>query len=65
MRADSDKIEWLLANYTQSSIADATGVAQSKLSRISNGNIKIARLTLEVASKLTEYAEELEKERTY
>lgn len=56
MKADSKKIKWLLENETQYRIAKETGVAQSKISNLKNGKIKIGNLTFEVASKLTEYA---------
>lgn len=63
MYADSDKIKWLLENETQYRIAKDTGINQSILSRIVNGDRKIENLTLKVASKLTEYAEELQGEK--
>ncbi|MCB2845891.1 helix-turn-helix domain-containing protein, partial [Streptococcus dysgalactiae] len=49
----------LLANKTQLYVAERTGIAQSKISRIKNGNIKMKNITFEVASKLTELAEEI------
>ncbi|WP_159720496.1 XRE family transcriptional regulator [Streptococcus halichoeri] len=61
MKADSKKIEWLLDNATQYSIAKATGVTQSKLSSLKNGRIKLGNISLEVASKLTKYSEEIQK----
>ncbi|GET81346.1 hypothetical protein Javan172_0060 [Streptococcus phage Javan172] len=59
MKADEGKIKRLLANKTQLWVAERTGIAQSKISRIKNGNIKMKNITFEVASKLTELAEEM------
>lgn len=61
--ADSSKIEWLLENETQYRISKDTGVNQSILSRVVNGDRKIENLTLRVASELTAYAEKLQKEK--
>lgn len=61
MKADEKKIRKLLDSYTQVYIAENTGIAQSKISRIKSGNIKMKSITFEVASKLTEFAEEIEK----
>jgi transcriptional regulator with XRE-family HTH domain len=63
MKADSEKIKWLLDNFSQYEISRATGVAQPSLSNIKSGTRKIENLSLKVASKLTEYAEELEMKR--
>lgn len=63
MKADSKKIKWLLDNFSQYEISKATGVAQSSLSNTKLGTRKIENLSLKVASKLTEYAEELEMKR--
>ncbi|SQF14005.1 Uncharacterised protein [Streptococcus pyogenes] len=60
MKADEKKIKQLLANKTQLWVAERTGIAQSKISRIKNGNIKMKNITFEVASKLTELAEEID-----
>ena len=62
MKADNEKIEWLLQNATQSEISLATGVAQANLSNLVKGKRKIENLTLKVASQLTEYADEKMKE---
>ncbi|MFS1663466.1 XRE family transcriptional regulator [Streptococcus sp. zg-JUN1979] len=59
----------MLQNVTQYRIAKDTGVAQSKLSGIKKGlensedikAIKIGNLTLDVASRLTEYAKEVQE----
>lgn len=59
MKADEKKIKQLLENKTQVYIAEKTGIAQSKISRIKNGNIKMKNITFEIASKLTELAEEI------
>ena len=63
MKADSEKIKWLLDNFSQYEISRATGVAQPSLSNIKSGTRKIENLSLKVASKLTEYAEELKMEK--
>lgn len=59
MKADEKKIKQLLANKTQLWVAERTGIAQSKISRIKSGKIKMKNITFEVASKLTELAEEI------
>lgn len=61
MKADAKKIKWLLDNEKQKSIERETGIAQSKLSRIKSGDIKMKNITFEVASTLTEYAEKVLK----
>lgn len=63
MKADKEKIEWLLQNATQYRINKETGVPKITLSGIVNGKRKIENLTLKVASKLTDYAEKLQKNR--
>lgn len=65
MKANSKKIEWVLTAQTQYRIAKETGVAQSSISEIINGKRRISNLTLEQASKLTEYANELLNEKGY
>lgn len=60
MKVDTDKIEWLLKNETQYKISKDTGVAQVTLSGLISGKRKIENLTVKVASKLTEYAEEIQ-----
>lgn len=59
MKADSEKIEWLLDNVTQYRIAKETTVNQSVLSRIKSGERKIENLSFTVASELTEYADRI------
>lgn len=59
MKVDTDKIEWLFKNATQYNIAKNTGVAQATISNIINGKRELKNLTIEVGSKLTEYAEQL------
>lgn len=61
MKADSKKIKWLLENETQYKISKDTGIAQSKLSSLKNGKIKLGNISLEIASKLTKYSEEIQK----
>ncbi|KKF47480.1 hypothetical protein Javan629_0003 [Streptococcus phage Javan629] len=61
MKADEKKIRKLLDSHTQVYIAENTGIAQSKISRIKSGDIKMKSITFEVASKLTKFAEEIEK----
>ncbi len=63
MKADKEKIEWLLENETQYRISKETGVAQQTLSNLVIGKRKIENLTLKVASQLTNYAEKLQKNR--
>ena len=60
MKVDTDKIEWLLNNATQYNISKNTGVAQATISNIINGKRELKNLTIEVGSKLTEYAEQLQ-----
>ncbi len=60
MKADEKKIRQLLDKHTQVYIAENTGIAQSKISRIKSGDIKMKGITFEVASKLTKFAEEEE-----
>ncbi|MGT2958901.1 DNA-binding protein [Streptococcus bovimastitidis] len=60
MKVDTDKIDWLLKNETQYKITKDTGVAQVTLSGLISGKRKIENLTVKVASKLTEYAEEIQ-----
>lgn len=59
MKADEEKIKRLLENKAQLWVAERTGIAQSKISRIKSGKIKMKNITFEVASKLTELAEEI------
>ena len=62
MKVDTDKIEWLLKNATQYNISKNTGVAQATISNIINGKRELKNLTIEVGSKLTEYADQLQKQ---
>lgn len=62
MKVDTEKIEWLLKNATQYNISKNTGVAQATISNIVNGKRELKNLTIEVGSKLTEYAEQLQKQ---
>ena len=62
MRVDTEKIEWLLKNDTQYNISKNTGVAQATISNIINGKRELKNLTIEVGSKLTEYADQLQKQ---
>lgn len=61
MKVDTDKIKWLLENETQYKISKDTGVAQVTLSGLISGKRKLENLTVKVASKLTNYAEEIQK----
>lgn len=61
MKANSKDIEWLLENATQTLIAEKTGIAQSKISRLKNSNIKMKNLTFEVASNLTTFSKKLQE----
>ena len=62
MKVDTEKIEWLLKNATQYNISKNTGVAQATISNIVNGKRELKNLTIEVGSKLTEYADQLQKQ---
>ena len=63
MKVDTDKIEWLLSNVTQYRINKDTGVTLSILSRLVRGERKIENLTIKTGSALTEYAEQLQKQK--
>ena len=62
MKVDTEKIEWLLKNATQYNISKNTGVAQATISNIINGKRELKNSTIEVGSKLTEYADQLQKQ---
>lgn len=62
LKANNKDIEWLLENATQYQITKETGVAQATLSNLKHGRRQVKNLTLEVASKLTEYANRLQSE---
>lgn len=62
MKVDTEKIEWLLKNATQYNISKNTGVAQATISNIINGKRALKNLTIEVGSKLTKYADQLQKQ---
>lgn len=57
MIVDTDLIKKLLydSGKTQSLISKETGVSQSLISRLISGEKSIARLSVEVAAKLTVY----------
>lgn len=61
MKVDTDKIKWLLESETQYKISKDTGVAQVTLSGLISGKRKLENLTVKVASKLTDYAEKIQK----
>lgn len=61
MKANSKDIEWLLNNATQYHISKETGIAQSKLSNLKTGKIKIENLTFKIASDLTIFSKKLQK----
>ena len=61
MEANSKDIEWLLENVTQTLIAEKTGIAQSKISRLKNEKIKMKNLTFEVASVLTDFSKKIQE----
>ena len=63
MKVDTEKIEWLLKNATQYRINKDTGVTLSILSRLVRGERKIENLTIKTGSALTEYAEQLQKQK--
>ena len=62
MKVDTEKIDWLLKNATQYNISKNTGVAQATISNIINGKRALKNLTIEVGSKLTKYADQLQKQ---
>lgn len=64
MKADLEKILWLYENYSVYSIAKATGIPSNTLNPYKLGKRKFANMTLEVASRLTKYAETLIDKKT-
>lgn len=58
-----NKIKWLLKNDSQYSIAEKTGVAQPTLSYLKKGTRKMENLSVEVADKLVQYADDLFSEK--
>ena len=62
MKVDTRAIWWLLENTTRYRISKETGVAESNLSELVNGKRELKNMTIEVGSKLTEYAEQRMKE---
>ena len=63
LKADTEQIEWLFKNESQYSISKNTGISQPYLSKIKNGSKDIEKLTIGLASKLTEYALSLQEKR--
>lgn len=59
MKADLDKIKWLMENQSIYSISKATGISQTTLGPYNLGQRDFGNMTLKNASKLTEYANQL------
>ena len=59
MKADLDKIKWLMENQSIYSISKATGISQTTLGPYNLGQRDFGNMTLKNASTLTEYAEKL------
>lgn len=59
MKADLDKIKWLMENQSIYSISKATGISQTTLGPYNLGQRDFGNMTLRNASKLTEYANQL------
>ena len=62
LRADEEKILWLFENYSGYRIAKESGVAQSVVARLIIGDRELKNVSFETASKLSQFAERLEKE---
>lgn len=56
MMVNTDLIMQLIDSHTQMDIARNTGVPQPTISRIKRGAVPVGNLTVEVASRLTDYA---------
>nr|DAN45562.1 MAG TPA: Cro [Caudoviricetes sp.] len=59
MKAELEKIEWLLANHSAYSISKATGIGDTTISRWVTGKTPVDGMSLRNAIKLTEYANQL------
>lgn len=59
MKADTEKIRWLLDNCTQYRINKDTGVSQGLLSELKSGKREIEKISIMIGAKLTAYAETL------
>lgn len=63
MKVNTKDIEWLLENATQYKISKEAKVHQPILSGLKNGTRKMDNLSVKMASRLTEYAQKLKKEK--
>lgn len=61
MKVDTDKIQWLLDNFSQVEIAAETGVSQPTLSKIIRGDRKIENLRIGTGHLLTKCAKKFKK----
>lgn len=59
MKADLDKIKWLMESQSTYSISQATGISQTTLGPYLLGQRDFGNMTLRNASKLTKYANQL------
>lgn len=59
MRAELNKIKWLMDNHTTYAISKATGISQTTLGPYKLGQRDYGNMTLQHASRLTEYADKL------
>lgn len=64
MKVNTKDIEWLLNNATQYRISKEAKVHQSILSGLINNTRKMENLSVKIASRLTDYAGQLKKEKT-
>ncbi len=62
MKADLEKIKWLFENVTNYRISKEICVSQTTLGPLRNGERPLTGMRLELAIKLTELAEKLQKE---
>ena len=63
MKVNTKDIEWLLENATQYKISKEAKVHQPILSGLKNGARKMDNLSVKMASRLTEYAQKLKREK--
>ncbi len=63
MKVNTKDIEWLLENATQYKISKEAKVHQPILSGLKNGTRKMDNLSVKMASRLTEYAQKLKREK--
>ena len=63
MKVNTKDIEWLLENATQYKISKEAKVHQPILYGLKNGTRKMDNLSVKMASRLTEYAQKLKREK--